>query len=69
MFCTKVKKGLVTVLMVLTWLIMFGTLIGAPSLKGKIAIVSTALLINGMLAIYYSCLNRRPANLKEWFRM
>lgn len=40
---------------------------GATNLKGKLSIALTGLLINLVLAFWYSWLDRRPKNWKDWW--
>ncbi|ADB39263.1 hypothetical protein [Spirosoma linguale] len=65
----KFKKIVVSALMVIVWFVMFAMLIPMKSGRGQFVTVFICLTINGVLAAYYSCLDRRPATFREWLKM
>jgi protein-S-isoprenylcysteine O-methyltransferase Ste14 len=65
---TKLSKIILTVLMVVVWFVMFIILIPMKSSRGQWATVAICLLINGGLAVLYSCIGNRPATFREWLK-
>lgn len=65
----KAKKVIVTISMTVVWLITLVVVLGATTDRGRLSILLSGILINGVLAVYYSCIGRRPANLKQWLTM
>lgn len=65
---TTLIKWLITV--VITGVIPVTGIIyrGATNLRGKLCIALTGLLINVLLAFWYSWLDRRPKNFTDWLR-
>ncbi len=63
---TTLVKWLITVAMTLVIPISAVVYWGATNLKGKLCIALTGLLINLALAFWYSWLDRRPSNLRDW---
>ena len=63
---TTLTKWLITVVMTavipITGIIYWGT----TNLRGKLCIALTGLLINVLLALWYSWLDRRPKNVSDW---
>ena len=55
---TVVMTGVIPVTGIIYW--------GAPTLRGKLCIALTGLLINGLLAFWHSWLDRRPKNVIDW---
>ncbi|WP_080240319.1 hypothetical protein [Spirosoma rigui] len=65
---TKFSKIILTVVMVVVWLVMVTVLIPMKSSRGQWATVAICLLINGGLAVLYSCIDGRPATFREWLK-
>ncbi len=65
----KFKKIAVCVLMVIVWLVMLGMAIPMNSRRGQLSTIFICLMVNGLLAVYYSCIDRRPASFREWLKM
>ncbi|MGA0556373.1 hypothetical protein ACO2Q8_06975 [Larkinella sp. VNQ87] len=65
----KFLKAFLAVLMVVTWLGTAVLFFMAPTRWGRIAIIGSGILINILLAIGHSCLGRRPATWRDWFKM
>lgn len=65
---SKVKKIVVSILMTLVWLVMFAMVIPMKSLRGQVTTVIICLLINTVLGVYYSLIDKRPASIREWFK-
>ncbi|GAB3785565.1 hypothetical protein GCM10028818_47360 [Spirosoma horti] len=65
----KVKKVVLTVLMVVVWFVMFAMVIPMKSGRGQFATVLICLIINSILAAYYSCIGQRPGSFREWINM
>jgi len=65
----KFRKIIVSVLMVIVWLVMLVMVVPMTSHRGQFATISICLIINGLLALYYSCIDRRPASFREWLTM
>ena len=59
------KKVFITVTMILVWgwTVFMGT--WSTSLRGRIALISTGILLNSGLAIWYSYLEKRSRRLNE----
>ncbi|MBC3788247.1 hypothetical protein [Spirosoma utsteinense] len=64
----KLRKIAVTVVMVVVWFVMFAMLIPMESSRGQWATVAICLLINGGLAVLYSCIGNRPATFRQWLK-
>ncbi len=65
---TTLIKWLITVVMTLVIPISAVVYWGATNLRGKLCIALTGLLINVVLAFWYSWLDRRPKNVSDWLR-
>jgi len=65
---TTLLKWLITVVMTLVIPMSAVVYWGATNLRGKLSIALTGLLINVVLAFWYSWLDRRPRNLRDWLR-
>ena len=65
----RFKKTVVTILMVIVWFVTLVMVIPMKSGKGQLVTVLICLLINGGLAVYYSCIDHRPASFREWLKM
>ncbi|QDK83829.1 hypothetical protein EXU85_23930 [Spirosoma sp. KCTC 42546] len=65
----KFKKVIVCILMMIVWGVMFAMVIPMKSGKGQVVTVLICLLINSVLAAYYSCIDRQPASFREWLKM
>jgi hypothetical protein len=61
-----IKKIAVTVGMMVVWSITITIAFGASNLLGLLSIVGTGVVVNAILAIYYSCIDRRPNSFQEW---
>lgn len=65
----KSLKTLLVIGMVVTWLLTAVLFFLSPGLWGKLAIVGTGLMVNGLLAVVYSCLGQRPTSFRDWLKM
>ncbi|QMW03707.1 hypothetical protein [Spirosoma foliorum] len=65
----KFKKIVVGILMMIVWGVLFAMVIPMKSLRGQVVTVLICLIINSILAAYYSCIDRRPASFREWLKM
>ena len=57
---TAIMTGVIPVTGIVYW--------GATTLRGKLCIALTGLLINSLLALWYSWLDRQPKNFADWLR-
>lgn len=66
---TRFKKILITVGMILVWgwTIFMGTFV--TNVRGRVASWTIGILINVLLALYYSYIDKRPKSIREWFDM
>ncbi|GAB4033016.1 hypothetical protein [Spirosoma gilvum] len=64
----KLKKVVVSILMTIVWLVMFGMVIPMKSTRGQVVTVLICLLINTVLGVYYSLIDNRPASFREWLK-
>jgi protein-S-isoprenylcysteine O-methyltransferase Ste14 len=65
---TKLSKIALTVVMVVVWFVMFAMLMPMKSSRGQWATVTICLLINGGLAVLYSCIGNRPTTFRQWLK-
>ncbi|MFC0181217.1 hypothetical protein [Pseudarcicella hirudinis] len=66
---TNLKKAVITILMIIVWWqTAFFTMI-TSSWRGKLVAIIVGLGINITLAVYYSCLEKKPGSFKNWLKM
>lgn len=65
---TTLTKGLITIVMTAVIPITGIIYWGATNIRGKLCIALTGLLINVVLAFWYSWLDRRPRSFTDWLR-
>ncbi|MVM35375.1 hypothetical protein GO755_35460 [Spirosoma sp. HMF4905] len=65
----KFKKIVVGSLMVIVWGVMFAMVIPMKSSRGQVVTVLICLILNSILAAYYSCIDRQPTSFREWLKM
>lgn len=65
----KFKKIVVSILMMIVWGVLFAMVIPMKSVRGQVVTVLICLIINSILAAYYSCIDRQPASFREWLKM
>lgn len=64
----KAKRIVITLLMVVVWGWTLFMSISATHLRGRLASLGIGILINVVLAVYYSYLVKRPRTFREWFK-
>ncbi|WP_460982902.1 hypothetical protein [Spirosoma fluminis] len=63
---SKLKKTLTAMMMILIWGITLVVALGATNHRGLASILCTGIAVNALVAMYYSCIDRRPASFRQW---